>query len=69
MCGTCAKEATKTAPPSDGKAKVKLYKHLVNIIEFECTDGLLDAVLKITIAPPPEKQGRRWRWVERGQSV
>lgn len=34
------------------KAKVKLYKHLLNIIGCECTDGLSDAVLKITITPP-----------------
>lgn len=46
-----------SSPPSGCKVKVKLYKHLLNVIERECMDGLSDVVLKITITPM-EKTGQ-----------
>lgn len=55
------KGSKKKRPPSGCKVKVKLYKHLLSVIECECADGLSDAVLTIRIAPL-EKRGRQWRW-------
>lgn len=64
----CVERKQQNRPPSGGKVKVKLHKHLLDDIECECTDGLSDAVLKTTITPL-EKGVRRWSWRQRGQSV